>query len=49
MKGKSFSLPVGAIRDFCENAFRSFFCFKLGFSGNVQIIPVFTPIDTIWH
>jgi hypothetical protein len=25
MKGKTFSLPVGAIQDFCENAFHLFF------------------------
>jgi hypothetical protein len=29
MYGKSFSLPVGAIQGFCENAFH-FFCLKLG-------------------
>jgi len=35
MKGKSFSLPVGAIQDFCENAFH-FFYLKFGFlDGNV--------------
>jgi hypothetical protein len=39
MNGKSFSLPVGAIRDFCENAFH-FFLLKIGIFENVQIIPV---------
>ncbi len=31
MNGKSVSLLVGAIRDFCENAFHFLFCLKLGF------------------
>jgi hypothetical protein len=35
MNGKSFSLPVGATQDFCENAFH-FFLPKIGiFYGNV--------------
>jgi hypothetical protein len=35
MNGKSFSLPVGAIQDSCENAFH-FFLLKIGIvDGNV--------------
>jgi hypothetical protein len=30
MNGKSVSLPVGTIQDFCENSFHFFLCLKLG-------------------
>jgi hypothetical protein len=46
---KKFCTPTEAIRDFCEETFLFCLSFEMRVFGNIQIIPVFTAIDTIWH